>query len=331
MKGIPNPTVSFVVPVYNYGRYLRECLDGILGLDGGFDFEIIAVDDCSTDDSLDILKSYGHRRIQVVSHEQNKGHAATVEEGLRRANGTFVARIDPDDRYRPNFLTATLPKFEEHPDVALVYGDAAQINEAGETTLESSDITHKDGDFKGNELLALLEENFICSPTVIARREAWLKALPVPKGLAFHDWYFTLKIARDHDFYYVNEVVADYRVHPEAHHAKIVKDRSEEESLFWLLHEFLSTPEPTDTREKQKQASRHRILASHHLTLARKYFGLEMYSDARRCYLHALRRRPQYLGRADVLRQLAGTIIGGKAYGRIKRALKSSVDTPEPQ
>ncbi len=330
MNESQDPTVSFVVPVYNYERYLRECLDAILGLDGNFDFEIIAVDDGSTDDSLAILKSYEHRRVQVLSHEQNKGHAATVEEGLRRAKGAFIARIDPDDRYRPNFLTSTLPKFEKYPEVALVYGDAAQINESGETTLESSDLTHKEGDFKGNELLALLEENFICSPTVIARREAWLKALPVPQGLAFHDWYFTLKIARDHDFYYVNEVVADYRVHPQAHHAKIVKDRSEEESLFWLLKDFFSTPESTNVRERQKQASRRRIIAAHYLTLARKYFGFEMYEDARRCYLQALRRRPQYFRRADVVRQLAGTLMGREAYGRIKRALKSS-GNPGPQ
>src|SRR5262249_31017931 len=153
---------------------------------------------------------------------------------------------------------------------------------------------------------------------VIARREAWQRALPVPRGLAFNDWYFTLMMARDYDFYYVDQVLAEYRVHNANHHSKIVRDKSEEPSIFWLLDRIFSEPEKTCELEAQKQGKKRRIYGVHYLTLANKYFGSHMAADARRCYLRALRYRPPYLLQPDVLRRVAATFVGYKAYECMK-------------
>jgi len=322
---VNSPLVSFVVPCYNYGRYLAECLNSIFRQEEHDDFEVIVIDDGSTDDTQYVLRKFADPRLHVITHPVNLGHATTVNEGLKLARGAFIARIDPDDRYRPRFLTLTLEKFRHFPEVGLVYGDAALIDEDGKVTLERCRRVHTDGDHRGNEFVRLLEENFICSATVIARREAWQRVLPVPDHLAFHDWYFTLMMAREWDFYYVDEVVAEYRVHPANHHSRIVREKSEEASLFWLLDRIYDECEKNPDLESQKRRVRRRVYGAQCLTLGAKYFSFQMDGDARRCLLKAVRFYPRYALRADVLRWLLATYIGHERYEWGKRLARSVI------
>jgi len=317
------PLVSFIVPCYNYGRYIAECLSSIFALGDEYDYEVIVIDDGSTDDTLEVVRSFADSRLRLIIHEVNEGHVATINEGMYEARGEFVARIDPDDRYRANFLSETIPLFSKYPDVGLVYGDAAIIDENGAITTEHCDEVHDDNDYKGNEFVKLLESNFITAPTVIARREAWQNALPVPEGLAFNDWYFTLQIAMKYDFYYINKVLAEYRVHSENHHGKIIRDKSEESSIFRLLDEIYSRKETNVHIESMKRKSKNRIYGSQYLDQANKYFGREMDYDSRRCYLKAIRYRPLYGLRPDVLRHLIGTFVGRSIYEGAKSLIRS--------
>jgi glycosyltransferase involved in cell wall biosynthesis len=317
------PLVSFVVPCYNYGRYLSECLSSIFRQEGHDHFEIIVIDDGSNDGTRDVLRSHSDSRLRVIIHERNLGHILTVNEGLAAARGVFIARIDPDDRYRPWFLSSVLGKFCQYPEVGLVYGDVALIDDSGEVTLERSDRAHHGADFKGNEFVALLEKNFICAPTTIARRQAWQKVLPIPSGLAFNDWYLNLMMARTHDFYYIDRVLADYRVHPANHHTKVVRDKTEETSIFWLLDRLYGESEDSEDLEQAKLRVRGRVYAAQYLTLAEKYFGFYMNEDALRCYWNAARNRPSCLLNFGVLRRCAATVVGRQWYEAGKAVLKS--------
>src|SRR6201992_83559 len=328
---INKPEISFIVPCYNYGRYLAECLNSILCQEGDFAFEVIVIDDASTDNTLEVISSYSDPRIRLIRHEKNVGHIGTINEGLRAAHGAFIARIDPDDRYRPYFLLKTIEKFKKHQEVGMVYGDVALINDCSEIMVERSDNVHSGQDYKGNELIRLMERNFVCAPSVIARREAWLDAVPVPEGLAFHDWYFTLMMARKYEFYFTREVLAEYRVHNSNHHSRIAKDKTEEPSIFHLLDQIYRDKEVNPELERQKKKARRRIYRAQYLDLANKYFGLGHEADARRCYWAAVRKQPQFLLRVDVMRRLFGTIIGLRRYETDKTAIKSrlSWDTKE--
>ena len=93
-----NPKVSLIVPVYNTSVYLAACLDSIVAQ--SYDnIEIICVNDCSTDKSLEILESYASRdsRVRIFSHTVNKGLPATRNTGLRHATGEYVRHVDSDD------------------------------------------------------------------------------------------------------------------------------------------------------------------------------------------------------------------------------------------
>jgi hypothetical protein len=244
---------------------------------------------------------------------------------LQAAKGTFVARIDPDDRYRPHFLSCVLEKFERFSEVEVVYGNVALIDESGAITLENTDEVHQGREFKGNEFVALLRRNFICSATVIARRTAWLKSLPVPEGLAFHDWYFTLMMAREHEFYYIDRVLADYRVHQHNHHSRVARDRTEEASVLRLLDRIFSERESDPILERLKQRARRSIYAAQYLDCANKYFGFGMDADARRCYLSAISMAPARMFDVGILRRIAGTCVGRRTYDALKSLIRHVV------
>jgi glycosyltransferase involved in cell wall biosynthesis len=322
MSSINQPLVSFVVPCYNYGHFLPDCLNSVFALTGGYDTEIIAIDDCSSDNTREVLAGYSDLRLRVIVHPQNKGHVFTVNEGLKETRGEYVVRVDPDDRYRPNFLTDTLPKFKQHPEVGLVYGDVAMIDAGGKVNCERCDVVHNGGDFKGNELIALLQRNFICAPSVIARREAWMSAWPIPEGLAFNDWYFNIMLARRYEFYYVDKVVAEYRVHGANHHAAIARDRTEEFSIIRLLDRVFSEEEEDKRLEAQKRKHRRSIYAMQYLDFADKYFGFGMNRDARRCYWQAAMKVPTTLFRRAIGRRLVATYMPRSWYDSAKRAAR---------
>lgn len=315
------PLVSFVVPCYNYGRYLPDCLASIFGQEGNYPFEVIAIDDASSDDTLDVLARIDDERLRVIRHERNEGHVRTISEGLAESRGKYVARIDPDDRYRPCFLGEAIPVLERDADVGLCYGNAALIDSEGRLNGEGTDTIHRGRDFTGNEFAPLLVQNFVCAPTVVARREAWLETLPVPPDLAFSDWYFNLMIARRWKFHYSNRVLADYRVHAANHHLKVILNKSEEPSIFYLLDRIFGETERAPKLQREKMAAKGRVYAAQYLTLATKYFGHRMWADARRCYLQAIRYAPANLLSPLLLRRLLATWLDPETYNGFKRAL----------
>jgi len=315
--------VSIVVPCYNYGRFLSSCLTSIFSQEGSHRYEVIVVDDGSTDETQSVLRSFAHSRLQVITHATNLGHTATVNEGVQVARGELIARLDADDRYHPHFLSTVLEKFSKYPKVGLVYGDVALIDEQGKVTQKRVDRIHGGKEFKGNELIPLLKENLVCCAGSIGRREAWEKALPIPEGARFiDDWYFTLCIAQEYDFYYTNRVLAEYRVHAKNLHTQSISNRNEERAIFWVLDQVFRRQEASPDLQRKKQLSFRDVYAAQYRTLADKYFGFWMNQDALRCYLRALSFRPSLLFGAGLFLRVAATLIGRGFYERIKTALK---------
>ncbi|MEP6714096.1 MAG: glycosyltransferase [Terriglobia bacterium] len=313
-----SPLVSFVVLCYKTEQYVGDCIESILRIKTDVPFEIVALDDHSPDNTFGVLSSFTDPRLRVIRNDENMGHARSIGVAFRAARGKYVARIDSDDRYRPEFLDRTLPIFEKYPDVGMVYADASLIGPTGIQTAPNSDTHHKGQDFKGCELIELLELNFICAPTIIARRDCFLRLLPVPEHLAFHDWYFTVGISREMEFYYINSVLADYRVHPGNMHARTVLDKTEERSIFWFLDHVYSTPERLPELEARKMRGKKRIYGRHYVTYGDKYFGASMNADARRCYIQALKWQPGFLRSPGFLRRLGATLVGRSRYEKAK-------------
>jgi GT2 family glycosyltransferase len=161
---------SVLLPVYNAGEPLRECIESILAQDEP-DFEFLIIEDCSTDGSAAMIRSFANQdtRIRPIFHERNAGLAATLNEGLQEARSEFVARIDQDDVALPNRLSTQIRFLRTRPQVAVagsfVYhmGRTPQWDRLVRLPVEHQQIAE-----------TLPRYNCLYHPSVMLRREAIL-------------------------------------------------------------------------------------------------------------------------------------------------------------
>lgn len=125
--------VTVLVAVHNAAQYLPKCLDSLLG-QTLCDIQVVCIDDCSSDSSLDVLHGYAScdQRVTVLALDSNHGQAYARNEGLRVATGRFVAFLDSDDWFSPDALQQAVSVFEAHPltdcvlfDVVMWHDDEA--------------------------------------------------------------------------------------------------------------------------------------------------------------------------------------------------------------
>src|SRR5947207_1274318 len=118
--------------VYNGENYLAEAIDSILNQTFK-DFEFIVIDDGSSDTSLKIIKKYTDPRIKLISRK-NKGLVASLNEGLAKAKGDYIARQDADDVSLPQRLKKEVEYLDAHPKVALVGSNYKHLDAKGKLT-----------------------------------------------------------------------------------------------------------------------------------------------------------------------------------------------------
>lgn len=163
--------ISVLLPVYNAEKFLAETLDSLLRQTNE-KFEIIAVNDGSTDSSLAILEEYAARdqRIVIVSRE-NRGLVKTLNEAAQVASGEFLARIDADDIALPRRFELQLAAINDDPGRVLIGGSFDVINENGEILYHDAVPT----DFR-DILNAFRVRNPIAHGSVLFRKDAFEKA-----------------------------------------------------------------------------------------------------------------------------------------------------------
>lgn len=166
---VANPKLSVLLPVYNAADYLKQAVDSLLA-QTFTDFEIIAIDDGSTDDSLKVLKSYDDPRLKITSR-QNKRLIATLNEALGLARGEYVARMDADDESLPRRFERQVEFLNSHPNVVLVGSDFDVIDEQNRL-IEVQSVMTADADIRRE----LFVKNAFGHGTIMARRAAIEKA-----------------------------------------------------------------------------------------------------------------------------------------------------------
>jgi glycosyltransferase involved in cell wall biosynthesis len=207
--------VSIVTPVYNSERTLRRALDSALAQDFE-DFELIAVNDGSTDATAEILASYGDR-VRVIDQARG-GCSAASTTGCRAARGDYVAWLDADDVWMPNKLRLTVPPLERDPGCVLVFSNAVKFLESGERLNDfvRPEYAHAP---TLDEMLTHLWP--IVSTTAVVRRNALeqIGYFFVEPGV-YHscsDIYAWLRLRELGHFHYVPEKLAMYSTRPFPH------------------------------------------------------------------------------------------------------------------
>ena len=281
------PTVSIFVQVYNTAPYLRRCLESVLALRGPWEREIVVIDDASCDGCDRILEEF-RTSMRIIRHTQNLGANATANEGYAACRGKYLIRLDSDDSFLPNLLEELVPLLEKNPEAGLAYGDVALMDMQDRITSSAGNVQRRNRLNLGDEFFQLCAENFICAPATLVRSEAIRPLLPVPSEYSFLDWYVTTGIAHRWKTAFSPTVVADYRVHPENQHKRMVGDGSGEKISFAVLDRLWAEIH----RAGEKRMQKNFVYGKTFYTYAEKYFGAGMNTEARRCYQEGFRCLP---------------------------------------
>lgn len=216
-----NPIVSFIIPVYNAEKFVAEAINSVLTC--GYEvFEIILVDDGSTDKSLEICYSFEKKseNIRIFRHPGgiNKGVSFTRKLGIQEAKGEFVYFLDADDILFPGIIDQYVNIFNSFHDVILVHGEITILRDASHYSHKMEPgffLGMSDRKYHLKDEPYYLKSNRICTSTVCIRKEALIdinfnydQVFPLAE-----DWLLFTLLAQKGCFYYIARPVIKYRVH----------------------------------------------------------------------------------------------------------------------
>ena len=208
------PRVTAVMPLYNTRAYVEQAIESALA-QRYRDFELVIVDDGSTDGSGEIAQRYAARfptRVRVVT-QPNAGLPAARNTALYAARGEYFALLDADDAWHPDHLARAMEAFDADPDLGLVHANIRRVDAAGRELGVPARLWHSVVD--PYRALALREEHVAC-PTAVFSREAVTQVGgfdPQFTHLGCEDRDLWLRIAERYRLRYLDHVGADYRVH----------------------------------------------------------------------------------------------------------------------
>ncbi len=230
------PKVSILLTCYNHLAYLPAAYDGILGQTFR-DYEIIAIDDGSTDGTREWL-SARTEPIKLIFNEKNLGTYGSLNLALAQASGDYVAILNDDDLWAPLKLERQLALFEAHPKVGLAHTDGKFINGAGEV-VEGSPLGFEFPRTEtGNVLLSLIYANKIIASAVLVKRQCFNELGGFNENyFGSGDWEMWMRVAEKHEIGFVPEPLTFYRVHGENASHKLDRIWRDDE----MLREWISS------------------------------------------------------------------------------------------
>lgn len=233
------PTVSVLIPSYNYATYLPDCLKSVI--EQSFqDIEILVIDDGSADDSVQIAQAVASKdsRIRVLQHPDggNHGLAASLQLGLTQAQGRWIAILESDDFWEKDCLACRISATTTYDSVGVVLNNIALLTMPGSNPLwyeqsvpQTMRWHSKKKIYRPNSAFVL--RNRIPTFSCAMIRTDFFRTLsfdsPIDRWL---DWWIWTQLAFQTDFYFVPQQLTHWRIHATSWHHKI---------SFWsYLHDY---------------------------------------------------------------------------------------------
>jgi len=197
------PAVSLITPSFNQGRFINATIRSVVEQNHD-DVELIVMDGGSTDNTLEILK-FWESEITWISAPDG-GQADALCKGFARARGEIFGWVNSDDTLAPGAIRAAVDFLVDHPDVALVYGDANFIDAGGRRIRRCAHVEP----FDHERLLNV--SDFIVQPAAFFRRDAFEAVGGIDPALHYAmDYDLWLKIAKRYKVAYLPRILANYR------------------------------------------------------------------------------------------------------------------------
>lgn len=206
--GDPRPRVSVIIPTYNREHVVQDAIRSILA-QTFVDFEVIVVDDGSTDSTASAVRAIKDPRVRLVRHARNRGIPQARNTGLDQARGEYIAWLDSDDVARPDRLQAQVRYLAEHPSVAMVGSCAGKLGPKGARKwgarvppLGSSDV--------GAWLLfrSAFQQSSVTGRADVLKRYPYREAYPVCEDVDVF-----IRLHKSHRIENLPRVLIDRRIH----------------------------------------------------------------------------------------------------------------------
>ena len=210
--------VSIALPSYNYGRYLSAAIESVLG-QSHTDLELLIVDNGSSDNSLEIARSYeADARVRVFTHpgQANLGPVASLNKALGAASGVYFCWIAADDVYLPHALARSVDALAAHPESSLVYGRYTTIDDSGATIVAARGVSPTDTRRLGTSdpLQALIAGDVFVRPYALVRTDAMRQVDGFQPQFFAADWQLFIKLlAHSHATFIDGPPLFAYRIH----------------------------------------------------------------------------------------------------------------------
>lgn len=196
------PTVSVIIPTYNRAHLLPRAIESVLNQTYQV-FEVIIIDDGSTDKTREVVKSFTTPNIKYIKFEKNKGAAAARNIGINVARGEFIAFQDSDNEWCREKLTKQVELFKDTPSrLGVIYSGIWRIKNNKKNYVPSDKISKTEG----NIYEMILMGNFIDLSAAIVKKECFSEVGLFDESLpCLQDWELWIRISKRYDFKYLKE------------------------------------------------------------------------------------------------------------------------------
>lgn len=297
------PTVSVLIRVWNCERYVGPAIDSILAQTFQ-DFEVVVVNDASTDGTEAILKAYAQRdeRIKLVNNESNQGPVKTMNIALRQARGELVAVQDSDDLSVPRRLETQVRFLNANPNIALVGGGSYAIDEEDEEFASRRWPRRRMGPQEVRQHLET--ENTFTHSSLMFRREC-IEAIDLYDEffLYAHDYDMLIRMAENFDTVYYEEPLVNRRClssgitarkkHAQAAFAKVARARSraQRKGIILDLQEEFNRLMIDENLTSDRYGNQSMSDANHYYSIGMRLLDAGKARQARRRFLKAWKHR----------------------------------------
>lgn len=287
------PRVSIIIPTYNRADFLPESVGSVLAQTFR-NFEILIVDDGSTDNTREILKSYlSDVRIKYF-YQENQGQSVARNLALKHARGEFICFLDSDNAWFPEKLSEQLSIMDSHPEIDIVYGDAVTIDEFG------NEISRQNMKrYSGLIAKYMVKDNIVSMNTTMARYRCFVELGGMSgKRRVADDYDLWLRFSSRFVFHHEPRFWAKYRV---------MRDQiSSDKRRRFLVNEEIITDFRREYPDALSEKEFDDGFAHFYARKARYFAGLGERRHAFRVMLSALKHAPMNL---NVWRSMAAVLL----------------------
>lgn len=212
------PLVTVAIPTYNGEKFIAEAIESVLG-QTFTNFELVVVDNASTDKTAKIVCSFSDPRIKYFRNKRNIGMIKNWNRAVKLSQGKYLLILGDDDKLKPKFLEKSVVVHQKYPSLGFTFTHCNKMDEKGNFIRLWGYEFFKSGYIKGHDYIKFTLENGCCmtnSSTVLLRKKVHEK-VGIYKGVYGEntfDFNMWLRIANSYDVFFIDEALVDYRLHP---------------------------------------------------------------------------------------------------------------------